>query len=489
MKTAVSRKNLWERLPPAVKKPVGLALSVAPPALLLGGRFRRWRRLVADADRWSADEVRRHQLQQLRSVLQLAGERSSYYRASFRSAGFDAALPNGVADLQKLPLIDKRTINEHADELLVVPRSSPGIDSVSTGGSSGEPLRFLIGAGRSAIEFAHLVSCWARVGYGLTSAQAVFRGQLIAPDEGGLRHEFDPLLRRHYYSTFHMDDASVGRYLAHVRSIGPCYLHMYPSAMNVLVRYLKRNGLTPPSNVQGLLIGSENVYEQDRRAAEAAFGVRYFTWYGHSEKLVMAAECERSCDYHVLPTYGYCELVDEGGRPVSRPGERGEIVGTGFLNRVMPFVRYRTGDYATYAGDHCEECGRQHLLLKDVRGHRTQEMLVARDGSLIPWTAVNTHEDTFDRVRQFQFAQVEAGRATLRIVPSGRPDEIDVEKVRRDMLARLQGQLDFDVQIVPEIRLTDRGKSVFVDQRLDVDEILSSGAVHGGTAGARAGDR
>src|SRR5512139_1004534 len=121
MRRAVSRKNLWEHLPPAVKRPVGLALSIVPPALLLGGSFRRWRRLVAGADRWSADEARRYQLQQLRDILQLAGDRSSFYRAAFRRAGFDPALPNGVFDLQKLPLIDKQTINEHGDELLVVP--------------------------------------------------------------------------------------------------------------------------------------------------------------------------------------------------------------------------------------------------------------------------------------------------------------------------------------------------------------------------------
>ncbi len=489
MKRAVSRKNLWEHLPPAVKKPVGLALSIAPPALLLGGSFRRWRRVVADADRWSADEVRQYQLHQLRGILQLAGERSSFYRASFRCAGFDPGLPNGVTDLQKLPLIDKKTINEHADELLVIPRSSSGIDHVSTGGSSGEPLRFLIGAGRSAIEFAHLVSCWARAGYGLTTPLAVFRGQLIAPDDGGLRHQFDPVLRRHYYSSFHMDDESVGRYLAHVGSIGPCYLLTYPSSTNMLVRYLKRNGVRPPANIEGVLAGSENVYVPDRKAAEAAFGVRYYTWFGHSEKLVMAGECERSSRYHVLPTYGYCELVDDGGRPVRRPGERGEIVGTGFINRVMPFIRYRTGDYATYAGDHCEECGRHHLLLEDVRGHNTQEMLVAKDGSLIPWAAVNTHEDTFDSVRQFQFAQSEVGRATLRVVPSGRPDEVDVEKIRRDMATRLQGRLDFDVQVVPEIRLTDRGKSVFVDQRLDTDAILGSGAARRGGPATTSGPR
>ncbi len=445
---------------------------MVPPEFLLGKNYRQWARIVGESDRWTADQVREYQLKQLRDILQLAYDKSPYYRDSFAAAGVDPKLPGGFAELQKLPLIDKQVINRHADELLTVAKDTAGIDYVSTGGSSGEPLRFLIGADRSAIEFAHLASSWFRVGYRLSIPQAVFRGQVVADDNSGLRHFYDPLLRRHQYSNFHMDDDSIARYLKHISGLGPCYLQIYPSSLNMLIRYLNRKGVEPPKNIKGLLMGSENVYEDDRREAEALFGVRYYSWYGHSEKLVLAAECEHSNLYHVFPTYGYCELVDEQGTVITTPGKSGEIVGTGFINRVMPFIRYRTGDYATYQGNHCERCGRQQLLLSDIRGHRTQEMLVTKAGSLIPWTAVNVHDDTFDDVQQFQFSQTEIGRATLKVVPVG---ALDTDRLEKDVAARLQGQLDFDIEIVDEIKLTARGKAVFVDQQIDTDKIMIEG--------------
>ena len=475
MKRAFSKKNLWENLPQAIKGTIGKVAGLVSPEYLLGKQYRQWARLVDQADKWSPDQIKDYQLLQLRKITQLAYDKSSYYRKCFDEVGFDITLQNGFIELEKLPLIDKQVINKYSSELITVPEDTPGVDYVSTGGSSGEPLRFLIGADRSAIEFAHLASSWFRTGYQLSTPQAVFRGQLIKADSNGLRHFYDPLLRRHQYSSFHMDDVSVKRCLTHISSIGPCYLHVYPSTMNLIVRYLNRHGVKPPANIRGLLVGSENVYEQDREAAESLFGLRYYSWYGHSEKLVMAAECEHSNSYHVFPTYGYCELVDEQGKVITTPGESGEIVGTGYINQVMPFIRYRTGDYATYVGDHCELCGRHQMILKGIRGHRTLEHLVAKDRSLIPWAAVNVHDDTFEQVQQFQFVQFEVGKAILKLVPAGAPGSVNIAKIKADLAVRLQERLDFDVEIVDEIKLTARGKSIFVDQNIDIKKIMTEG--------------
>ncbi|MBU0717606.1 MAG: phenylacetate--CoA ligase family protein, partial [Planctomycetes bacterium] len=105
-----------------------------------------------------------------------------------------------------------------------------------------------------------------------------------------------------------------------------------------MVRFMRHTGRVVPSNICGVLAESEIVYPDDRALAEQLLGVRYFSSYGHTEKLVMAAECEHSGDYHVWPTYGIAELLDDEGRPITTPGQRGEIVGTGFINTIVPFI-------------------------------------------------------------------------------------------------------------------------------------------------------
>jgi phenylacetate-CoA ligase len=222
--------------------------------------------------------------------------------------------------------------------------------------------------------------------------------------------------------------------------------------------------------VRGIIAESEIVYPEQRRLIEDTFGCRLFSCYGHTEKLVAAAACERSANYHVWPTYGFFELLDDRGQLVATRGQRGEIVGTGFINDVVPFIRYRTGDRATYEGEGCLECGRAHTIIREIRGHNIQEVLVTRDGTRITWTALNVHDDTFDHVLQFQFYQDEPGRAVLRVVPAAGFSGKDRRRIERTLGLKFDGRLDFMIEVVDSVSLSSRGKAIYVDQRIpDLD--------------------
>lgn len=463
MKRALSRKNLWEGTSQSVRTLLGRIFSLVPPAYLMGRRFRENLRFVEEAQWWPAEQAREYQLKQLRSICTLAYERSSYYRACFEEADFHPSELRRVEDICNLPTIDKETVREHLGQMMVVPCGARHVDYVSTGGSSGTTLRFYIGKDRSAIEYAYLVSGWQRANYRLGMPVAVLRGRVLS---GGRRYEYDPLLRHHYYSSFHMTEENMRWYTEHIRRLGPSFLHAYPSAAATLAAFCKRSRIAMPSDILGVLAESEMVYPEQREMIEQVCNTRLFSSYGHCEKLVAAAECEHSSDYHVWPTYGYFELLDEKGAPVTSVGQAGEIVGTGFINRVTPFIRYRTGDWATYAGHRCEACGREHTIIRDIRGHRTQEVLIAADGSEISWTALNMHDDTFAHVRQFQFRQDTAGRAVLRVVPTPGFGEEDVKRIRRNLGRKLDGRLELTIELADAIPLSPRGKAIYVDQRV-----------------------
>jgi phenylacetate-CoA ligase len=472
VKVAISRKNVWEAAPASVKRGVGAILALAPVPLLLGRRYRQYARLVAEAQWWPAERAREYQIEQLRQLVTLAYSNTTFYRRLFGKARFAPADFRSLEDLSQLPTIDKDTVRAHLHEMCAVSPGAPGVDYVSTGGTSGVPLHFYIGARRSAVEYAHLVSGWSRAGFRLGTQLAVFRGRVVRQDRGGLRHEHDRLLRHHYYSNFHMNDGDMRRYLEHVRGIGPCYLHVYPSAGAALARLILRAGLDPPANVLGAIAESEPTWPDQQQLIKRAFGVRLFSSYGHSEKLVLAAECEFSTDYHVWPTYGYFELLDREGRLVTVPGERGEITGTGFINDVVPFIRYRTGDFATLVGEGCRACGREQVLIRDVQGRRPEGCLLAADGSIITMTALTgaIHDDSFERVRQYQFIQHTLGQAELRLIPGTGYTDDDGHRLVATLDRRLEGRVTLSLRLVDEIKPTPLGKHIIVDQRIRMVE-------------------
>ena len=469
MKKAFSRKNLWNSTPGFLKSSVGRALGVIPPQWLFGKRFRQQCTFLRESQWWSIDQIRTYQLQKMRAVLLLSYEKTKFYKSLFDQTGFHPNDFRCLEDMHHVPIIDKSMIIDNVFDMCTQSVKDRDVDFGSTGGTSGMPLHFYLNANRSAVEYAHLTQSWGRVGYHLGIPMAVFRGRVVATGRCGLHHEYDPNLRHHYYSSFHMSPENMRCYLDHISTIGPCYLYVYPSTISTLARFVVWNQISVPVNIQGIIAGSEILYPKQRETVEKIFGCRIYSSYGHSEKLVLAAGCETSNDYHVWPTYGYFELLDAKGVPITTPGEQGEIVGTGFMNSVMPFIRYRTGDFATYLGNQCDACGRKHIIISDIRGHRTQEVLIAADGSEISWTAMNMHDDTFLNVNQFQFAQYQPGYAVLRVVPADDFDQHDIERIEINMKQKLGGQLDFTVEKVKDIPLSPRGKAIYVDQHIERD--------------------
>lgn len=472
MKKAISKKNLWDRTPLLVKSTLGRGLRLVPLEWLLGKGFRMNHDFVREAQWWPTERIREYQLERLQSICRLAYSETRYYSRAFDAIGFQPRDLKTLEDLARLPTIDRRTIQANTEEMCALAPTHYRVDMCLTGGTGGSPLTFYMDCRRSVIEYAYLVASWERAGYKLGTPRAVFCGNKhVRLHRNGLRHQYDPVLRQHEYSSFHMTDGNMRQYLEHVATIGPCFLHAFPSCLAAMTRFLRRSAIDAPSNVLGMIAESENVYSDQRVEIERAFGARMFSYYGHSEKLVLAAECEHSTDYHVWPTYGYFELLDEDGHPVTTPGQQGEIVGTGFINTVMPFIRYRTGDYATYVGRRCEACGREHAVLRDIRGHRTQEVLIGADGTALPWTGIcmdNMDVDlsAFIHVRQLQFYQDTPGHAVLKIAPAEGFSHDSRQRIAEYFARRLVGMVDFTIELTDTIPLSPRGKVIYVDQRI-----------------------
>ena len=462
MKKALSKKNLWEQTPPLLKSTLGRGLELIPLNWLLGKSFRKNYKFVREAQWWSPEQSKEYQLRKLYEILKLSYERTKFYRCIFDSAGFHPGDFKSLDHMNKLPTICKRDVVKNLSDMCTKNIRDRNVDYQSTGGSSGIPLHFYINADRSSVEYAYLVNNWERLGYKLGMPMVVLRGRLVQPNRNGLRHEYDPIFRHHYYSNFHMSESNMKLYLEHIRTIGPCMLHAYPSSAQMFAHFIIKKGKQTPKNIKGVLLESESVYSDQVQDIEKAFGVKTFSSYGHSEKLVCAAQCEHTRNYHIWPTYGYFELLDNDGNPVTTPGQQGEIVGTGFINTVVPFVRYRTGDYAIYVDERCAACGRDHTTITAIEGRWPQGGLIADDGSVVTMTALNIHDDTFRNVGDYQYHQSIPGKATLCVIPTNYLDENERRRIIARMNKRLQGQIILDLEICDKLIKTARGKQLRV---------------------------
>ena len=232
---------------------------------------------------------------------------------------------------------------------------------------------------------------------------------------------------------------------------------------------LRHNLTDKMPDIKAALLGSEGAMPGQRERIELAFRTRAYSWYGHSERVVLAGECEKNSTYHHFPDYGILEIIDDHGNSCDMDGMRGEIVGTGLYNRCMPLIRYRTGDYATRLKSGCP-CGRFWDRFTDVEGHRKQDSVIGKNGTRISMAALNMHGPLFERIRRFQYYQDTAGICVLKVMSApgfAERDRVAIETAYKDKVGE---EVDFKIQVVDDIPLTGRGKLKMLDSRIDTQK-------------------
>jgi len=230
---------------------------------------------------------------------------------------------------------------------------------------------------------------------------------------------------------------------------------------------MKKNNIEPLPTVKAILCASENLYPWQRGLLAEVMKCRVWSFYGHSERAVLAGECEVSTYYHIQPEYGIIELINKDGNPVTNEDELGEIVVTGFNNSVCPFIRYGTMNLAVLSNAKCK-CGRNYALLKRVEG-RLQEFFVDRAGSLITFTCSDDALWTVkNKINAYQYVQNEPGRVLLNIDVRNKFSISDIDSVKRTFLD-FYPRFNIEIRFVDHIPRTKSGKFRFLVEKLPIE--------------------
>jgi phenylacetate-CoA ligase len=302
--------------------------------------------------------------------------------------------------------------------------------------------------------------------------QAIFWGFSLDKPAGkriteGIKNYFNNIQT---LSTFDMSDGAMARYASRLHSYRPDYIVGYPSALTLFADYCKRTGTVVP-RPKAVISSGERTFPHQREIMESVFGCPVFDRYGSREFACVAHECAVHRGLHVFSDLFFVEVVHETGRP-AEVGEVGELVVTDLLNLYMPFIRYRTGDFAVPTDRTCG-CGRGLPLLERIEG-RAFDAIVTPSGKQVGgffWTWLSR---AVPGIHRFQVEQRRRGGVTLRIVPG--------PEWRNDYRSTLEARIketcgeNFHVtfQIIDDIPLTPSGKSKFIVSNLEERLVIKS---------------
>ena len=433
--------TLYHRFPPPARN---LA------ATLRGYYLRSWRygpeteRLVEEAlerERWSPEQWRRWQEEQLAYVLHRAATQVPYYRQQWserRRRGDQASWEY----LENWPILQKEPLRAHPQAFIADDCDIRRMFHEHTSGTTGKPLDLWWSRETVRAWYALFEARWRRW-YGVSRHDrwAILGGQLVVPVSRSQPPfwVWNGALHQLYMSSYHLSPATIPSYLQALRKHRIVYLLGYTSAVYELAcgaLDLGRDDVT----FRVVVANAEPVYPYQRDAIEQAFRCPLRETYGMAEIVVAAGECEAGT-LHLWPEVGWVEILASQS-PVTS-GMSGEIVATGLFNADMPLIRYRTGDCgAPGSGEANCTCGRTLPVLSGLEG-RTDDVLYTRDGR---W--IGRLDPVFKAhlpIREAQIIQETLDRVRVRYVPADGFSAAD----GRSIVERLQQRLG-DVEVILE---------------------------------------
>jgi phenylacetate-CoA ligase len=224
-----------------------------------------------------------------------------------------------------------------------------------------------------------------------------------------------PFYNRYYAENrFHPDDLRTYQDILKKYTIR--YLHGYPSSIYNFALYCKESdtGLKDilSKHLQGAFLISEYPYPQYRNVIEEVFGINTVSWYGHTERCILAYEKHKKYIYEPFHTYGFAEVVPIDGES--------QLIGTSYYNHASPLIRYNTNDIISGV----EEDG----ILKSfkITKGRDGESVIDKQGNKINLTALifGRHHKLFNVAKFIQVKQVVPGKIAIYFVADTLSEEI-----------------------------------------------------------------
>ncbi len=369
--------------------------------------------------------------------------------------------------LNDFPIVSKLDISVDYDSFVSIKKKHYTYSTAYTGGSTGEPFKLYTTYTPRILENKR----WIHYGYE--------KGDIVLAMDGTKLPEKNIKEKKYLYKKGHKDipfgsyglsslyltDASAQQYCENINKLKPSFIRGYPSFVYSIACYAESLGISMGEYIKGIELTSETAFDYQIEKIRNIFckrtGSKIFLQYGHTEGCVCAYTIDESFRYRVEPLYGYVEIVDDHGQHVSE-GQTGEVVVTTLRNKVMPLIRYRTGDYAEYGG-HDDK----YVYLNKIHG-RTQDYIVDNDGNKVLLTALifGQHFKALGHISKWQIEQSEKGIVKVRIQRGHEWTKEDEKEISE--LFSETGHVKCVFIYDEEIPLTPRGKSKMLIQHLKI---------------------
>lgn len=355
---------------------------------------------------------------------------------------------------QALPITEKEAVRDNPKRFINEKISKNQQIVINTSGTTGSPMDIITNKDALQQNYAFFSRFLHAAGVSHKDRSITFAGRLIlSPTQSQ-----PPYWRNNWaaktwlFSSYHLSNETIPAYIAKMEKIQPRFIDSYPSAIAVISKFIVENNVDHSIRPQAIITSSETLYDNQRALIENAFQTKVFDQYGSAELAVFAGQCDKG-SYHINSEFGHLEVVDEYNNLLP-PGQSGEFICTGFINKAMPLIRYRIGDSGSFSPTPCN-CGRKHPVIKELLG-RTDDIIKTPEGNYVG--RLDPLFKGLNGIAEAQIIQKTLSSVKVLIVPGKDYTEASKTKLAEALAIRLGASMHIDIATVATIPRTSNGK-------------------------------
>jgi phenylacetate-CoA ligase len=361
--------------------------------------------------------------------------------------------------LRELPILTKQSLRHDFQRLISTDIARRRWRYNTSGGSTGEPVKFIQDSHFSAYTTATMILNAEWLGCQLGEPAIWLWGserEVLESSRGFKVRMLNWLSGYEWLNAFQMTPERMHDFLEAFSRRRPELIVAYAQSIYELARFAERENLTITQQ-QVIMTSAGTLYDFMRESIERCFGCEVFDKYGSREVGNIAWECDQHRGLHTFPWSTYIEIVDDDGLPVAN-GVEGNVLTTCLTNFAMPLIRYAIGDRAVLSPAEECGCGRKGQVLEKIVG-RSVDTFKAKDGTLIDGEYF-THLLYFrEWVHKFQVIQRDYSHVIFRIV-AGSPGapQAELDEITHGVRAALGENCHVEFDFASDIRTSSSGK-------------------------------
>ncbi|RLA71794.1 MAG: hypothetical protein DRG78_24745 [Epsilonproteobacteria bacterium] len=401
--------------------------------------------------------VEEYEIVKLKETILYAYDNTLYYKNLFDKNNINPYEINSRNDIQDIPFLTKKLIRENFYDLQAVNYPTNKKFSVSTGGTTGDTVKFIQSQNVWKKELAFVNNFFHKYDCTPNQLKVSFKIGNYKYTSQGIFWKKDYIHNSIHFSPLHLNAETVKYYVQEINKLKPLFFHIYPSNLLFLIDFMIEQNLFFNYQIHTIFLVSEGYLKEDIVKIKSFFNCNVVSFYGHSERILFAESISSYADiYQIDKRYGLLELINDNKQIVDNDIVA-NIVGTSFDNYAMPLIRYKTDDNTMYL-----DYNNNKISLIDSL--RNQVYIDTANGMKISITSFS-FSAFVNKIKTWQIYQEEPGKIEIVIVPNNNFTQKDKDGLELSISKDIKDVIQYKIKFVNQPLFTSRGKMVKMNKK------------------------